>query len=280
MSAAPALRVALLVAYDGTAFAGFQSQANGRAVQDVLEAGLARLYGVGLRVRGAGRTDAGVHAVGQVCSFDLREPALALRVPLDRLPLALDGILPEDVRVLGARVASPLFDPRRAAEKTYRYRLLCRPAPCPVRRAFVWHVERRLDVGAMREAGRALTGRHDFSAFAGSGGDRRGHVREVRRLQVEHVGEDEVAIDISADGFLYHMARTIVGTLVEVGSGRRPADAVAGALSQRSRAAAGATAPARGLCLVTVRYPPELEGAWLRAAPPSGPEGARPDADR
>lgn len=261
----PALRVALLLAYDGTRFAGFQSQTNGRAVQDVLEAAIASLYGTRARVRGAGRTDAGVHATGQVASFDLGDPALARRLPVERLGPAMDARLPDDVRVLGARAATPAFDPRRALEKTYRYRLLVRPAPCPLRRHFVWHVGRALDLEAMRRAAAALVGRHDFGAFAGAGGDVRSRVREVRRIAIAGAGADEVTIDVTADGFLYHMARNIAGTLVEAGQGRRSPEATAAVLAGGRREAAGVTAPARGLCLVEVRYPAALEGPWLRA---------------
>lgn len=271
----PALRVALLLAYDGTRFAGFQSQVNGLAVQDVLEAAIASLYGTRPRVRGAGRTDAGVHASGQVASFDLSDATLAQRLPVERLGPALDAHLPDDVRVLGARVVPATFDPRRALEKTYRYRLLVRPAPCPLRRHFVWHVGRALDLEAMRRASQALVGRHDFGAFAGAGGDVRSRVREVRRIGVAGADDDEVTIDITADGFLYHMARNIAGTLVETGQGRRSPEAMAAVLAGRRREVAGVTAPARGLCLVAVRYPPALEGPWLRAA-----ARARPGADR
>jgi tRNA pseudouridine38-40 synthase len=273
-----ALRVALLVAYDGTAFGGFQSQQNARAVQDVLEDGLERLYGVRLRVRGASRTDAGVHATGQVASFDLGAEALARRLPLERLAPALDPHLPEDVRVLAARPASTAFDPRRAQEKTYRYRVLNRAAPCPLRRHRVWHVAAPLDPMTMATAARALVGRQDFSALAGAGGDTRSRVREIRAIRVA-AADDEVTVDITADGFLYHMARTIVGTLVECGLGRRPADAMAALLAGRRREQAGATAPAQGLCLVEVRYAPELEGPWLRsagAAPARIVDSARP----
>jgi tRNA pseudouridine38-40 synthase len=254
----------MLVAYDGTAFAGFQSQTNGRAVQDELEAGLLRLYGVRPRVRGAGRTDAGVHAVGQVASFDLADPGLARRIPVERLGPALDSVLADDVRVLGARAASSEFDPRRAREKTYRYRLLVRNAPCPLRRRTAWHIERALDVGAMRVAAKALTGRHDFAAFAGSGGDRRSTVRTLRALRIAAVGADEVHIDLTADGFLYHMARTLVGTLVECGLGRREPTTMAALVAGGRRHDAGVTAPAHGLCLLEVRYEPSLEGPWLR----------------
>ncbi len=267
MRPAPALRVALLVAYDGTAFAGFQSQVNGRAVQDVLEAAVERLYAVRPRVRGAGRTDAGVHALGQVVSFDLEDEALARRLPLERLGPALDSQLPEDVRVLGARAAAQSFDPRRALSKTYRYRLLVRPAPCPLRRHFVWHLERPLDLEAMRQAAVPLVGRHDFSAFAAASGDHRTSVRGLSEIAIAPAPDDEVTVDITADGFLYHMARNIVGTLVEVGRGRRPPAAAETALHGRRREDAGPTAPARGLCLMTVRYAAPHEGRWLRARP-------------
>ncbi len=267
MAPLPVLRVALLVAYDGTAFAGFQSQRNGRAVQDVLEDGLESLYGARLRVRGASRTDAGVHALGQVAGFDLPDERLAGRLPLERLGPALDGILPHDVRVLAARSAPAAFDPRRAVAKAYRYRILNRPAPCPLRRHRVWHVAPDLDREAMDGAARALVGRHDFSAFAGAGGDTRSRVREIRLLAVDALGDDEITIDVTADGFLYHMVRNIVGTLVDCGLGRRPPASVGAILAGGRRADAGPTAPPQGLYLMAVRYPSALESPWLRAAP-------------
>jgi tRNA pseudouridine38-40 synthase len=263
--AGPPWRVALLVAYDGTEFAGFQSQVNGRAVQDVLEAALADLYGTTLRVRAASRTDAGVHAVGQVASVDLGDAARYARIPLERLPLALDGRLPADVRVLAARAAGPGFDPRRAASKTYRYRLLARPAPCPLRRRFVWHVGGRLDVEAMATAAEAVIGRHDFSAFAAAGASGASRVREVRALRVRAAADDEVHVDVEADGFLYRMVRNLVGTLVEIGRGRRAASDMASILASRRRALAGATAPPQGLCLMEVRYADDPGAAWVRA---------------
>lgn len=275
--ARPSLRVALLIAYDGTDFAGFQSQANGRAVQDVLETVLADLYGTPLRLRGASRTDAGVHAKGQVASFDLATEALAGRIPIDRLPLALGARLPPDVAVLAARPASDRFDPRRALEKTYRYRLLARAAPCPLRRGQVWHLDRPIDLAAMQEAARDAVGCHDFSAFAAAGTRVQSRVRTVRVLAVQAGADDEVWIDITADGFLYHMARNLVGTLVQIGRRRRSrGEGITALLAGRSRAQAGATAPPQGLCLQEVRYSDDLEEPWLRARPgrlTPGPSG-------
>jgi len=266
-AAPPALRVALLVSYDGSAFAGFQSQANGRAVQDVLETALLGVYGRPNRVRGASRTDAGVHAAGQVASFDL-DADLAGRVPVERLPFALAHQLPDDVAVLAARPASLAFDPRRAERKAYRYRILARPAPCPLRRARTWHVAQPLDLNAMRSAAGAALGRHDFSAFAASGTTVRTRERTVFALDVAERG-DEIRIGIEADGFLYRMARNLTGTLVEIGLGRRRVDTVGDALASRDRTRAGATAPPQGLCLEWVRYRADLEAPWLRA--PGGP---------
>lgn len=254
-------RVALLLSYDGSEFAGFQSQVNGRAVQDVVEAALRSLYRRDIRLAGASRTDSGVHAAGQVAVFDgrLTDP----RIPLERLPGALNRVLPADVAILGAQAIGTIgFDPTHAVSKTYRYRILNRESPCPLRRRFVWHVRERLEPEVVHEEFRAVLGRHDFAAFCGAGSRVRTTIREILDCSVLTVG-DELQVEMTGTGFLYHMVRSLVGTVVDVGLGRRPAGELGRVLASRNRSLAGPTAPPQGLCLTAVRYDPDLSGAWL-----------------
>ena len=259
----------LTVSYDGTAYVGWQRQARGVSIQGLLEDGLARLDGAPVVVHGAGRTDAGVHALGQVASARVttaREPRVVRR--------ALNAMLPGDIRVLEVEEAPPGFHARyHAAGKAYEYRIWQGDPQPPFARTWSWHVLQQLDVAAMDRAARLLEGRHDFSAFQSSGGCVATAVRTVTCARAgvreagpdvaggpgDHVGADAggrlVVVRIEADGFLRHMVRAIVGTLVEVGRRRRDEASVAALLASRDRAASGATAPAHGLVLVRVLYP-------------------------
>ncbi len=254
-------RIALLLSYDGSEFAGFQSQTNGRAVQDVLERALRSLYSREVRLVGASRTDRGVHATGQVAVYTIRpeDP----RIPVDRLAQAMTALLPHDVAVLGAqRVLDAAFDPTHAHSKTYRYRILNREAPCPIRRRVVWQVREPLDVDlANRELG-AILGSHDFRVFCGAGSKVQSTVREILGVSVRGAC-DEVRVEITGTGFLYHMVRSLVGTVVEVALRRRPVGDVARILESGVRSEVGPTAPAQGLCLTDIRYEPDLSGGWL-----------------
>lgn len=241
--------VRLTVEYDGTAFCGFQWQPQVRTVAGVLEESLSRLFDEPVKIAAAGRTDAGVHACGQVVSF-----ATARAFPFERLDAALNGTLPSDVAVRDAAVAGDEFSARFSAiERTYVYAVLVdrRPAPLLANRAYrVWH---SLDVTAMRAAASHLRGERDFRSFCATLPDDGVTVRDVRRLEIERRG-DLVRIEIAAGGFLHRMVRTIVGTLVECASGRRSPAEIPSLLDARDRRAAGHTAPAHGLYLAGVRY--------------------------
>jgi tRNA pseudouridine38-40 synthase len=229
------------VEYDGTEFAGFQRQLNARTVQGELEAALARLSG-GIRqpVVGAGRTDAGVHATGQVIAFTYPGSLSA-----EELTEALNGTLPPDVAISGLRRAPEGFNPRYAARyREYRYTIWNGPRSPLRERTALW-VRSKLDVAAMAEAGRAFEGRHDFSPFGGADPQ---PIRTVHRLRVRRQGST-VTIDVRADAFLRGMVRRIVATLLAVGKGRLEASAVPGLLAAGRPAMGGAAAPARGLCL-------------------------------
>jgi tRNA pseudouridine38-40 synthase len=247
----PLFRVTL--AYDGTDFLGWQLQrpGGGRTVQGALEEALGRLAGGGrVAVHGAGRTDAGVHALGQVASFDLPR-----EIDADELQRALNGLLPEDVRVLEAAPAPPGFHARKSAvSKVYRYELDCGGVPLPQRRRFAGFVPFALDEGAVGETAALYLGRHDFASLASSGGSAKTTVRTVIRSQAAFAGATLV-YEAEADGFLRKMVRSMVGGLVAAGRGAvRPAD-LARALKARDRRAWPAPAAACGLTLVRVAYP-------------------------
>jgi tRNA pseudouridine38-40 synthase len=253
-------RLKLTLEYDGTRYVGWQVQLNGVSVQARVLESLERLLGAPVRVEVAGRTDAGVHATGQVVCFDT-ERAL----PLKAYVKGLNGFLPQDIAVVRAEEVPADFDPRHWSHgKRYHYRVSNRPTRSPLRRFTHWEVFAPLDVEAMRRAASALVGRHDFSAFRASDCQAAHAVREVRRVEVRGAAGDEVSFTVEGTAFLKHMVRNLVGTLVEVGKGRRPEAWVAEVLASGDRKRAGPTAPAQGLVLEQVFYgegpPPRTPG--------------------
>ena len=245
-------RYRILLEYDGAAFSGWQLQPGHRTVQEELERAIGVFAREPARVAGAGRPDAGVHALGQVAAFDLAAPP-----DLPRAFRAFNGILPKDCRVLSIAEAPAGFDPRRAATgKTYRYRILNRPAPPAVRRGFVLHYPWRLDAVAMVRAAAAFKGTHDFGAFRAADCEAAHAVRHVHHCRVTR-NEEMVVVEVTATAFVKNMVRIMVGTLIEIGNGRRPEGSIAEALESRDRAAAGVTAPPQGLFLAQVYYAEE-----------------------
>jgi tRNA pseudouridine38-40 synthase len=256
----------LTVAYDGTGMVGWQRQAAGISVQGLLEAAAGALVGHEVAVAGAGRTDAGAHAVGQVASLSLDR-----EIDAETLARALNFKLPAQVRVVNAIEVDAAFHARFDARgKTYRYHIWNGTVVPPTHRAFVWHVPLpELDVEAMNRAARAIEGGHDFAAFQSLGSDLSTTERIVFSSAVRTVGgvEDNgiaaglsmsagtlIAYEVSGSGFLRHMVRSIVGTLIDIGRGRRDAAWMAEVLSSKDRGRAGQTAPAEGLFLVQVTY--------------------------
>jgi tRNA pseudouridine38-40 synthase len=241
--------VKLTLEYDGTNYFGWQLQSGQDSVQARLEAALERIFSAPVRVYGSGRTDAGVHARGQVASarlprdFDLAE-----------LRRALNALLPADIVVLTVEPAADDFDPRRnARSRVYEYRVLCRAVPSAFEHRYAWLVRDRLDIAAMNAAARVFLGEHDFAAFRTLGSEERTTVRRVIESQWSRDGEI-LLYRVEATAFLRHMVRTMVAAMVDAGRGRGGAQAVAEMLASRDRALAPAPAPAAGLFLVEVRY--------------------------
>jgi len=250
----------LTLAYDGSRFVGWQRQATGDSVQGLLERALTAIEGAPVAVHGAGRTDAGVHALGQVASAQL-----AASHDTGTLLRALNAQLPYDVRVLTVEDAAPDFHARFSARrKTYRYLLRNAPFAHAFERAFVWHVAETLRVEPMQTAAALLRGTHDFAAFRSAGSDVSTTIRTIgRSAMFEAEGWPLlggaaagrlIVFEVEGDGFLRHMVRALVGTLVEVGRGSRPPESMAALLRAGTRGEAGPTAPAHGLYLVAVDY--------------------------
>lgn len=250
----------LLIEYDGTDLEGWQIQREpARTAQGLLAAAIAQVTGAAATVNGAGRTDAGVHAEGQVASASIET-----RLGPATLQRALNAVLPRDVAVRAIEVVPDSFHARRhARSKLYVYRLWTGAARSPLRdRSSLW-VGAPLDLEAMRTAAQALIGTHDFSSFRGAGSAVLGSVRTLTRIDIGGVSGGEVAFAVEGSGFLRHMVRNLVGTLIEVGQRRRAPQSVARVLAARDRGEAGPTAPARGLTLVCVRYDFPLESEGL-----------------
>lgn len=244
-------RWALQIEYDGGPFVGWQKQKRGLAVQDVLEAAAARLVGEPVAATAAGRTDAGVHAEGQMVHLDLpdRFAAPAVREALNY------HMKPHPVTVVRAAAVAPGWHARfDAIRRSYRYVILNRPGRPALARGQVWHVPRPLDVAAMTEAAAHLIGRHDFTSFRAAACQAKSPVRTLDRLDLHRDG-DRIVLIAEARSFLHHQVRNMTGTLKLVGEGRWSPPMVAAALARRDRAAAGPTAPPDGLFLVAVEYP-------------------------
>lgn len=242
------MRARAVVAYDGTDYSGFQRQSGPPTVQQALETALARVTQETITVLAAGRTDAGVHAVGQVIAFDT-----AWRHEISDLQRAMNAVLPADIAIPKLEEAAAGFHPRYDAHsRRYRYTLYNAPVRCPLSRRYSLHLAVPLDVAAMSEAARSLVGEHDFAAF---GQPPQGKVT-VRRVQAaEWSGKPPwLTFDIEANAFLYHMVRSIVGTLLRVGRDAMSVDEFRAALASCERSQAGPTAPPHGLCLMEVQY--------------------------
>ncbi len=241
--------VKLTVEYDGTGFSGWQRQGSRRTVQRCLEEALARVTGERVSLTGAGRTDAGVHAEGQVANF-----RTASELPADRIVGGINANLDEDAAVLSAiDVPIDFHSNRDARTKVYRYTISTRPVREVLQRRFVYWSRQRLDCRMMREAAGHLVGRHDFDSFRAEGFVEKDTVRTVEEITFDE-DHDQIRIFFTGDGFLYMMVRIMVGTLIDVGRGHIEPDDIPAIMAARDRRAAGATARPEGLCMVEVRY--------------------------
>lgn len=245
----------LILEYDGTNYNGFQIQTNGVTIQGLLEASLSKIAKTEVKLTAAGRTDAGVHALNQVVNFHAQ-----LSIPVERLPLALNSLLPKDIRVKDAQIVDDSFHARYdAVEKTYLYRIRQGAVESAFERNYCWWIKQDLDWDLMAVAGQTLVGTQDFAGFAASGSSVKTTVRTIKNFTLTRViqGGD---LRFTADGFLYNMVRNMVGTLVEIGLGKRPAADIQRIIATGDRRQAGITAPARGLFLEQVVYHNYLTG--------------------
>jgi len=249
--------VKLLLAYDGSDFSGWQVQPDVATIQGTLASAIGRLTGEKVSLQGSGRTDAGVHALAQVANFPT-----ASSIPLAHLVQALNHLLPATIRVLEAEEVPPEFHARKSARaKTYRYRMYRAPICPPFLARYVWHYPFPMDEPALEQAAQKVIGEHDFRSFAavdpelGREDANPSSVRRIFRSNWTRMG-DELVYNVEGNGFLHHMVRNLVGTFVLVGKGTLRPDDVSVILAERSRSAAGATAPANGLYLVKVEYGP------------------------
>ncbi len=250
--------VKLSLAFDGSGFAGYELQPGKRTVRGELTKTLKALYGRPVKFYSSSRTDAGVHALGLVISY-----LPPFDIPTAKLPIAFNALLPDDLRVMKAETKDKKFNARFDAKaKTYEYVIFSgQPLP-PAVRNVAWQVKPKLDLAAMKKAARYFVGKHDFSSFCAAGGDDKDHVRTIHSFVIrnsqfviwDRVDYRLLRLQVAGNGFLYKMVRNLVGTLVEVGLGRTKPEEVKAILAAKDRKKAGKTAPAQGLCLVSVKY--------------------------
>ncbi len=245
----PERNIKITIEYDGTDYFGWQRQPNRATVQQRVEEAIEAVTQARTHVNASGRTDTGVHALGQVANFRTESA-----IPIEKFPLALNANLPRDIAVLAAEQAAPDFHARfDAKSKTYRYTILNQAIRSPLRERYATRVRPRLDVSRMQAAAAHLMGEHDFAAFQSEAGSGRSSVRTILRAEIVHV-EPIIEFWIEANGFVYNMVRAIVGTLIPVGQGKLTPDEFAAILESADRDRAGATAPPQGLCLMHVKY--------------------------
>ncbi|MCR4998603.1 MAG: tRNA pseudouridine(38-40) synthase TruA [Lachnospiraceae bacterium] len=244
------MRVKLVVAYDGTSYCGWQVQPNGVSVQQVLNETLSELFGQEIAVVGASRTDAGVHALGNVCAFDVDT-----RMPGEKIAYALNQRLPDDIVIQESAEASSDFHPRFSKnDKTYEYRILNRRFALPTIRNTTYFFHHKLDVERMQKAADYLVGEHDFTSFASIHSQTNTFVRTIYEISVTRDSDDIVTIRVRGNGFLYNMVRIIAGTLIQIGTGLKEVEDMPRILEGKNRELAGPTAPPEGLTLIHISY--------------------------
>lgn len=251
-------RILMVVAYDGTAYHGWQIQPNGITIESELNRCLSDLLGEDIRVSGASRTDSGVHALGNLAVFDTDS-----RIPGEKIAYALNQRLPEDIRIQKSMETEPDFHPRKTAtRKTYEYRITCAEFQIPTKRLYSHYIYHNPDVNLMQKAAEYLVGEHDFKSFCSTGNQTESTVRTIYDLQVSIeepaginvTGAKDIVIRVCGNGFLYNMVRIVAGTLLEVGLGRRTPESIQEILKACNREMAGPTAPAKGLTLIGYEF--------------------------
>ncbi|MBE5842375.1 MAG: tRNA pseudouridine(38-40) synthase TruA [Butyrivibrio sp.] len=240
----------LVVSYDGTAYNGWAFQkSTHNTIEEMLARAVHGLTGEDVEIIGASRTDAGVHAYGNIAVFDT-----CSTIPGDRFSYALNHILPEDICVVESREVHKDFHPRHCDTlKTYEYRVLNTKMPVPTRRFYTYHFSMPLDIDKMNEAAKLLEGEHDFTSFCNVESQALSHVRTIKEVNVKRHG-DEVIISVTGNGFLYNMVRIIAGTLLQIGRGKGQPSDITAMLEKKDRSAAGPTAPAQGLFLIKYKF--------------------------
>ncbi len=239
----------LTIAYDGTNYQGWQAQSTGSTIQGVLEGKISRITSESVRLHAAGRTDAGVHALQQVANFTTSH-----NIPTPSLAKALNSMLPDDIVINDIEEVEPDFQARyRAKSKKYIYRFLQQPRPSPFERQYAWHIRKPLDIDKMRQAAQSLLGEHHFGSFQGSGCNARNPVKNIHQLDFQENCQI-LSFSIKASGFLRHMVRNIVGTLVDVGQNKLAPAELETILAAKDRTKAGPTAPPQGLFMAEVEY--------------------------
>ena len=242
--------IALIISYDGTQYCGFQRQNNGVTIQGAVEKALYELSGENLTVSGCGRTDAGVHAIEYLLTFKSN-----ITVPVERIPLALNSLLPNDIRVKKSFECKDEFDGRFSViKKTYMYLIDNREITTPFASRYSWHYKYKLDIDKMKKAAEYLIGEHDFVSFMAAGGQVKSTVRIIYSIKIEKNDDSMISISVEGNGFLYNMVRIIVGTLVYVGGGKFEPEYIKEILDSKERANAGITAPPQGLFMKNVDY--------------------------
>ena len=248
------MRYVMKIAYDGTAYAGWQRQKNALSVQEGLEDAIKTALGVDVRVTASGRTDAGVHAVGQVCHFD----GDTLTVPPDKMPDCLNRFLPSDIRIVEGWSADVDFDSNRSAKrKTYCYSLYVSKREMPIKERFAVRIDDAPDLATLQSVAKLFEGEHDFKAFCASGSAVKTTVRtvyEVRVEETESFGSRDIKIFVTGNGFLYNMVRTMTGELLDLATGKRTKESLFTAYQTGERGLLGKTMPAKGLLLLNVNY--------------------------
>ncbi len=248
------MRYVLKIAYDGTAYAGWQRQKNALSVQECLETALKNALGADLHIIASGRTDAGVHAAGQVCHFDSDE----LSIPPQKMPDCLNRFLPSDIRAIDGWAATEGFDSNRSAKrKTYCYSLYVSDREMPLKERYAVRIESAPSVEKLQKIADCFVGEHDFKAFCASGSSVKTTVRTVYEVRVEEgesFGSRDLKIYVTGNGFLYNMVRTMVGTLLDIALGKRSVESLSAAYQTGARDLLGKTMPAKGLTMMNVEY--------------------------